>query len=105
MGSENAVPPASERFAGPVLLAISAGLALFIARRLHIDIGGLWVVLSALVSTRPTLVSSLTTARDQLIGTLVGALAGAIFGLLQEPAIGLAGAVVLSAVVCNSIAR
>jgi hypothetical protein len=96
--------PASNRFATPLLLAISAGLALYIARRLHIDIGGLWVVMSALAITRKTLLSSLPTARDQLLGTAVGALSGAIFGILKEPAIRLAAAVVLSTAVCNSIA-
>jgi uncharacterized membrane protein YccC len=100
-----ATAPATDRFVTPLLLAVSAGLALFIARRLHVDIGGLWVVLSALINTQPTLLSSFTTARDQLLGTLVGVVLGAVFGLLKEPAIGLAAAVVLSAVVCNSIAR
>ena len=89
----------------PVLLAVSAGVALFIARRLHIDIGGLWVVLSALINTQPTLLGSLTSARDQLLGTLVGVVFGAVFGLLREPAIGLALAVVLSAAACRAIAR
>jgi uncharacterized membrane protein YgaE (UPF0421/DUF939 family) len=96
--------PAAGRFLMPLLLAISAGLALFIARRLHIDIGGLWVVISALAITRQTLPSSLTIARDQVLGTAVGALSGAVFGILREPALGLAVAVVLSTAVCNSIA-
>jgi uncharacterized membrane protein YccC len=89
----------------PLLLAVSAGLALFVARRLYVDIGGLWVVLSALINTQPTLLGSFTTARDQLLGTLVGVVLGAVFGLLREPAIALAAAVVLSAAVCNSIAQ
>jgi len=119
MGSERVVPKSgtveniqpsqgrlpSDLFGTPLLLAISAGLALFIARKLHIDIGGLWVVLSALTITRQTLLSSLTTARDQLLGTAVGALSGAVFGIIKEPAISLAAAVVLSSAVCNSIAE
>jgi uncharacterized membrane protein YgaE (UPF0421/DUF939 family) len=108
MGSEKVAmktdtAPESEGFAAPFILAISTGLALFIARKLHIDIGGLWVVLSAIVTTRKTLVVALPTARDQLAGTAIGALFGAAFGFLQEPALGLAGAVVLAAAVCNSI--
>lgn len=108
MGSERVAQetaPAPDRLATPLLLAISAGLALFIARRLHVGIGGLWVVLSALTNTRQTLVSSLMTAREQLLGTVVGVVLGAVCGLLREPAIALAAAVVLSAYVCNSIAR
>jgi uncharacterized membrane protein YccC len=97
--------PVTDRFVIPVLMAISAGLALFIARRLHVDIGGLWVVLSALINTQPTLRASFTSARDQLLGTLVGVVLGAAFGLLREPAIALAAAVVLSAIVCSAIAK
>jgi uncharacterized membrane protein YgaE (UPF0421/DUF939 family) len=103
VATETSTAPESERFAAPFYLAISTGLALFIARKLHIDIGGLWVVLSAIVTTRKTLPIALTTARDQLAGTVIGALSGAAFGFLQEPAIGLAAAVVLAAAVCNSI--
>jgi uncharacterized membrane protein YgaE (UPF0421/DUF939 family) len=101
---ETGTAPESEGFAAPFYLAISTGLALLIARKLHIDIGGLWVVLSAIVTTRKTLSVALTRARDQLVGTAIGALSGAAFGFLQEPAIGLAAAVVLAAAVCNSIA-
>jgi uncharacterized membrane protein YgaE (UPF0421/DUF939 family) len=85
-------------------LAISGGLALFIARRLHVDIGGLWVVLSAVIILRPTLMGSLMTARDQLLGTTVGALSGAVCGLLSEPAIGLTAAVFVSAIACSAVA-
>lgn len=84
------------------LLAISGGLALFIARRLHVDIGGLWVVLSAVIIPRPTLPASLGIARDQLFGTIVGAVCGAVFGFLAEPAIGLFAAIFLAAAVCAS---
>jgi uncharacterized membrane protein YccC len=84
-------------------LALTGAVALFVAKRLHVDLGGLWVVLSAVLILKQTLIDSLTIARDQLIGTTVGVCCGAIFALLSPAVLGVALAIFLTALVCLAI--
>lgn len=82
--------------------ALAAALALFVARRLHIDLGGLWVVLSAVTILRPKLQDALSIAREQVIGVTVGVLLGGLFGsLLHDPIASTAVAVFFTALVCS----
>lgn len=45
--------------------ALSAGLAFFVARKLHVDLGGLWVVLSAVTILKRKASETLNVARNQ----------------------------------------
>ena len=92
---------ASVRWA--VSLSVTAGIAYFIARRLNVDLGGLWVVLQAVLILRRNIVDSVMVARDQVIGTTTGVAFGAICGLLPLHSIGIALAVFLTATVCSAI--
>jgi uncharacterized membrane protein YccC len=85
------------------LFAVAAAVALLVARRLHIDLGGLWVVLSAVLILKPKLAATLTVARDQLLGTTVGVVFGAGFALMNRAVISVALAAFLTALVCGSI--
>ncbi len=85
------------------LFALSAGIALVTARGLHVDLGGLWVVLSSVSILKPRLSDSLEIARDQLLGTTAGVTFGALFGLLHQPVVSVTLAIFLTAVVCRSI--
>jgi uncharacterized membrane protein YccC len=81
--------------------ALAAGLAFLVARKLHVDLGGLWVVLSALTILKPKAGETPTIARNQLLGTAVGVSLGALFGLMQLPVASVALAVFSTAVVCS----
>jgi len=83
------------------LFALAAGLALFVARKLHVDLGGLWVVLSAVTILKPKASETLKIARNQLLGTAVGVSLGAVFGLMNLPVAGVALAVFSTALVCS----
>jgi uncharacterized membrane protein YgaE (UPF0421/DUF939 family) len=81
--------------------ALAAGLAFFVARKLHVDLGGLWVVLSAVTILKPKASETLNIARNQLLGTAVGVSLGAVFGLMNLPVAGVALAVFSTALVCS----
>jgi uncharacterized membrane protein YccC len=81
--------------------ALAAGLAFFVARKLHVDLGGLWVVLSAVTILQPTASEALTIARNQVLGTAVGVSLGAVFGLMDLPVASVALAVFSTAIVCS----
>jgi uncharacterized membrane protein YccC len=85
------------------LFALSASIALVTARSLHIDLGGLWVVLSSMSMLKPRLSDSLEIARDQLLGTTAGVTFGALLGWLHQATLSVTLAVFLTAVVCRSV--
>jgi len=81
--------------------ALTAGLAFFVARKLHVDLSGLWVVLSAVTILKRKASETLNVARNQLLGTAVGVSLGAVFGLMNLPVAGVALAVFSTALVCS----
>ncbi len=84
-----------------LFFALAAGVALFVARKLHVDLGGLWVVLTAVTILRLNVGDSFAIARNQLLGTAVGVTFGAIFGLVHPESLGIGLAVFLTAAVCS----
>jgi uncharacterized membrane protein YgaE (UPF0421/DUF939 family) len=86
----------------PFVTALVAGLALFVSREIHAGLGGLWVVITAIVVVQSNTLSSLQAARDRLIGTIVGACVGGLIGATPLPqSIGVALAVLVTALICT----
>lgn len=81
--------------------ALAASLAFFVARILHVDLGGLWVVLTAVTILKPKASETLSIARNQLLGTAVGVSFGATFGLMHLPVTSVALAVFSTALACS----
>lgn len=83
-----------------VLTALTAGIAVFAARLVHAGIGGLWVVITAVVVLQSTTAESLQASGERL--TIVGACAGGIVGAgLGVSPVAVAGAVLIAALVCT----
>jgi uncharacterized membrane protein YgaE (UPF0421/DUF939 family) len=64
-----------------VKTAVAAVLSMYAANLLHLP-QGYWAAISAIVVMQSEVGATLSASRDRLIGTAIGAVAGALFGML-----------------------
>jgi uncharacterized membrane protein YgaE (UPF0421/DUF939 family) len=88
--------------AQPALLyGVAGGLAMFVGWLLHAGLGGLWIVITAVVVLQPTTALSAQASFDRLIGTSSGALVGGVIGaVLPTSPFSVGLAVFLAALLC-----
>jgi len=84
-----------------LLIAVASTLAVLVSKWFHADLGGLWIVLTAIVVIQASAPDSWQAAIDRVIGTVIGALTGAIAGaLFYMSPFGVVAAVTLAALIC-----